>query len=378
MSRDLDAPSLDVRVARTVHEGLTIDVSLSLNSSFGIVFGESGAGKSTLLRLIAGLERPDVGFVRLGGTTLFDSESKADLPLRDRRIGMVFQDDLLFPHLGVERNVRFGLKGWHRAAAASRVAEVAALCGVTGLLDRRPETLSGGERQRVGLARALAPRPRLLLCDEPVSALDLPSRNALIDRLREVQRIEAIPVLYVTHSPSEAVALGSTLFLMEAGRVTAQGPPIDVLAKAGRGIAGHLGSVRNTFTATVSGQPADGGSTVLTLDGGPELIVPRSAESTGTRLTVEVLAEEILLASGPVVGLSARNVLAGTVERVLAHDSDAEVIVRTGALTWIVSVVAPAVTSMGLRPGAPAYLVIKARSCRVGPLEIDARTRPID
>src|SRR4029077_20020033 len=133
----------------------------------------SGAGKTTLLRLIAGLDAPDGGRIRLGDAVLFDSGAKINQRLRDRRVGMIFQDDLLFPHLSVAANIRFGLKEQPRAQAESRLAEVAALCGVAALLDRRPETLSGGERQRVGLARALAPRPRLLLCDEPVSALDL-------------------------------------------------------------------------------------------------------------------------------------------------------------------------------------------------------------
>ena len=143
---------------------------------------------------------------------------------------MIFQDDWLFPHLNVAANIRFGLKGWRRDEAEARLAEVAALCGVEQLLDRQPETLSGGERQRVGLARALAPRPRLLLCDEPVSALDLANRHALLERLRAVQRAVAIPMLYVTHSPAEAIALGSRLFLLEEGRIVAEGPPLDVLA----------------------------------------------------------------------------------------------------------------------------------------------------
>src|SRR5271157_5446180 len=149
----------------------------------------------------------------------------SDEPLRLRRIGMIFQDDLLFPHLNVAANIRFGLRGASRAERQSRLAEIAALCGVEHLLDRRPSTLSGGERQRVGLARTLAPRPRILLCDEPVSALDLPNRQTLIERLRAVQNSEGIPVLYVTHSPAEAVTVGTRLFLLERGRVLAEGPP---------------------------------------------------------------------------------------------------------------------------------------------------------
>jgi molybdate transport system ATP-binding protein len=364
-ARKPDTPLLDVRLVRRVHAELTIDIGLALGPECGVVFGPSGVGKTTLLRLIAGLERPDAGHVRLGGLVLFDSEARVRVPLRSRRVGMVFQDDLLFPHLPVESNLHFGLRGWPRAEAAARVAEVAALCGVHGLLKRGIESLSGGERQRVGLARALAPRPRLLLCDEPVSALDLESRHALVENLRLVQRAEAIPVLYVTHSPSEAVALGSTLFLMERGRVVAQGPPLDVLASARGAWLSAPEGLRNTFRARVEFHLEGGGATRLRLDGGPSLIVHRVPLPPGQQVVVDVLAEEILLARGPVEGLSARNVIAGTVERVLGHGADAEVLVRTGDLLWVVSVVEPAVAALGLEPGAEVWLVIKARSCRV-------------
>src|SRR5262249_4475971 len=157
--------ALDVRVIRRVHSGLTVDVTLRLGREIGIVFGASGAGKTTLLRLISGLATPDSGHVRLGGAVLFDSATGINEPLRRRRVGMIFQEDCLFPHLDVDSNIRFGLHGWRNARAAERLDEVARLCGVEKLRNRSPATLSGGERQRVGLARALAPRPSLLLCD---------------------------------------------------------------------------------------------------------------------------------------------------------------------------------------------------------------------
>jgi len=359
------AEVLEVRVVRRVHPGLTLDVSLQLGRECGVVFGASGAGKTTLLRLIAGLERPDGGRVRLGDTVLFDAGAHVDVPLRTRKVGMIFQDDLLFPHLSVAANIRFGLKGRPRAEADARLAEVAALCGVESLLERRPATLSGGERQRVGLARALAPRPRLLLCDEPVSALDLTSRHALIERLRAIQHAEALPVLHVTHSPAEAIALGSRLFLLARGSIVDQGPPIDVLARRRPGSADRLEGVRNILPAEVEGHAPDGGATRLRLLGGPPLIVPFHDQPPGTRLTVAVRAEDILLARGPILGLSARNVIAGTVDRVVAHGPDAEVLVRTGAVTWIARVVAPAVAALGLTGGAEVHLIIKARSCHI-------------
>lgn len=361
--------ALEVSVKRKVHPGLSLDVGFALGPDRGILFGPSGAGKTTILRLIAGLATPDSGTIRLGDTVLFDSARRINIPLRARGVGLVFQDDLLFPHLSAADNIKFGLKGRPGPEVAARLAEVAALCGVSNLLGRRPEALSGGERQRVGLARALAPRPRLLLCDEPVSALDLAGRHALIDRLRAVQEAEGVPVVYVTHSPAEALALGQRLFLLDGGRVVAEGPPIDVLAgAAGRG-RGVLDGLRNGFTGVVEAGPS------VRLDGGgPSLWVPDPGRPAGTRVVVEVLAEEILLAVGGVEGLrvSARNLIEGVVERVVPHGTDAEVFVRTGGVCWVASVVDRAVESLGLAEGVAVRLVIKARSCRVRPADAES------
>jgi molybdate transport system ATP-binding protein len=358
---------LDVRLAHRIHPGLSLEVDLRLGREVGVVFGPSGAGKTTLLRLIAGLTRPDLGRIRLGDETLFDATRGIDRRLRDRRIGMIFQDDKLFPHLSVAANIRFGLRGWPRGQADTRSAEVATMCGVERLTDRSPETLSGGERQRVGLARALAPRPRLLLCDEPVSALDQANRHAMVRRLRDVQRALAIPVLYVTHSVAEAVTLGSRLFLMERGRIVATGPPLDVLAAARRSDDGSIPfeGVLNVFSAHVASQAPEHSATCLRLDDGPELIVGYFDRPTGSPVLVEIRADDILLARQPVAGLSARNQIAGVVERLIPRGPEAEAVIRTGGLTWIVSLVEPAVAQLELRPEATVHMIVKARSCHV-------------
>ncbi len=358
---------LDIYLIHKVHFSLLLDVPLRLGREIGVVFGPSGAGKTTLLRLIAGLIAPHEGYVRLEGAALFDAAKRINQPLRRRRIGMIFQDDCLFPHLNVAANIRFGLNGWVRDQAGARLVEVAALCGVERLLDRLPATLSGGERQRVGLARALAPRPRLLLCDEPVSALDLANRHAILDRLRAVQHAEGLPVLYVTHSASEAIALGSRLFLLENGRIAAEGPPLDVLGAAGRLGAGSISfeGVRNVFPARIEGHAPDQGASHLRLDDGPELVVGFLDRPTGSRVLVEIRADDILLARHAVDGLSARNQVPGTIERIVPHGPEAEAVIRTGGLTWIVSLVAPAVEQLDLRPGTEVHMIVKARSCHV-------------
>jgi len=350
-----------------VHESLMLDVSLNLGCETGILFGPSGAGKTTLLRLISGLSRPERGHVCLGGKTLYAFETRINEPLRNRRIGMIFQDDRLFPHLSVAANVCFGLKGWERGRARDRLAEVAALCGVEGLLGRTPEMLSGGERQRVGLARAIAPRPRLLLCDEPVSALDLANRHALMEQLSKVQQALAIPMLYVTHSPAEALALGSRLFLMQEGRIVADGTPLDVLSKSGHAPTGSKTweDFRNVFRARIADHAPSIGASRLELEGGPDLTVPFLDRPGGTTVLVAVRADDILLARQPLQGLSARNQISGEVERIVRHGREAEVVVRTGMLHWIVSVVDPALEQLDLVSGASVYLIIKARSCRI-------------
>jgi molybdate transport system ATP-binding protein len=359
--------ALDVQVVHRVQPDLLLNIGLRLGREIGVVFGRSGAGKTTLLRLIAGLTTPDAGHVQLDATTLFDAEHRINQPLRRRQIGMIFQDDCLFPHLKVGANLRFGLKGWPPEQAGARLAEVAALCGVEHLLDRRPETLSGGERQRVGLARSLAPRPRLLLCDEPVSALDLANRYALLDRIRAIQRAEGIPMLYVTHSPAEAIALGSRLFMLDEGRIVAEGAPLDVLGAARSNLGGSIAweGVRNIFPARVVNHSPTHGASHIELDDGPELIVPFLELVPGTRVLAEIRADDILLARQPIGVLSARNQLPGTVERIVPHGADAEAVIRTGRVTWIVSLVAPAVEQLELVPETSVHLIVKARSCHV-------------
>jgi molybdate transport system ATP-binding protein len=204
-----------------------------------------------------------------------------------------------------------------------------------------------------------------LLCDEPVSALDLAGRHALIERLRTVRAAEAIPMLYVTHSPAEAIALGDRLFLLVQGTLIAEGSPLDVLTRPHAGFTARLEGLRNIFAATIDDHGRDEGQTALRLVGGPPLVVPHLERPAGTRVTVAIRADDIVLARGPIDGLSARNIVAGTIERIVPHAADAEVVVRTGELGWIVSVVASAVSALGLSAGSPVHMIVKARSCHV-------------
>jgi ABC-type sulfate/molybdate transport systems ATPase subunit len=216
--------TLDVAIQSRVG-GFELDVAFE-SSTNGItgLFGPSGAGKTLTLRHIAGLERADSGRIVLGDRELFDGAKGRHTPARERRIGLVFQEYALFPHLSVNRNIGYGLHGRHRDERARRVSELLELVGLEGYGERDPRSLSGGERQRVALARALAPRPELLLLDEPFAALDFRIREGLRDALSAIQRHTGVPMVLVTHALEDVRALAHALVLLDHGRVVATGP----------------------------------------------------------------------------------------------------------------------------------------------------------
>ncbi|OFE18961.1 sugar ABC transporter [Humibacillus sp. DSM 29435] len=195
--------------------------------SFATVLGPSGSGKTTLLRCIAGFERADAGTIRLAGRDL-DSPSISSVRPYDRDIGVVPQEGALFPHLSVARNVAFGIADRPRARRRERVEQLLELVGLQGLGDRRPHQLSGGQQQRVALARALAPEPRLILLDEPFSALDAQLRVELREEVRGLLRSLGTTALLVTHDQAEAMTLADHLVVMRGGRVVAAGDPRQV------------------------------------------------------------------------------------------------------------------------------------------------------
>lgn len=213
-----EPPALDVEVARSFPR-FALDVRFTARSGVTALLGPSGSGKTLTLRAIAGLLRPDRGRVTVGGRVLFDSGSGVDLPARDRRIGFVFQQYALFPHLTAAENVAYGLHALEREARAARVAECLALVGLAGEADARPRHLSGGQQQRVALARALAPNPALLLLDEPLAALDAPLRRRLGDELRALHDRTGVPMVLVTHDPDEAARIADEVVQLDNGRV---------------------------------------------------------------------------------------------------------------------------------------------------------------
>ena len=220
-------------------------------AGFTILFGASGAGKTTLLDCIAGLSDPDEGRIVVGGEDLYDSEKKRNLPAWKRRIGYVHQDLALFPHLTAEENIAYGLRSLSATERTSRSREILARFRIDRLRDRRPAQISGGERQRVALARALVTEPRALLLDEPLAALDRPTKSSLVADLRKWNQHHRIPILFVTHNGEEVFALGDEVIVLDAGRIVAQGRPHEVMRAPRLETVAQLSGFENIFDATV-------------------------------------------------------------------------------------------------------------------------------
>lgn len=211
-----------------------LEVAATIESRVTGIFGASGAGKTSLLELIAGLRRPAAGVVRLDGRLLTDMGQSVFIQPERRAIGYVPQEGALFPHLPVRQNLLYGFHSGRTAPAGLAFEHVAAVLELTPLLERAIRTLSGGEKQRVALGRALLAGPRLLLLDEPLAGLDAPLRERLLPYLARVRDEFAIPMLYVTHSPDEVMALCDEVLVLTAGRLTSRGQPPTLFQRSGR------------------------------------------------------------------------------------------------------------------------------------------------
>jgi molybdate transport system ATP-binding protein len=196
-----------------------LDVSFAVGKTFTVLTGSSGAGKTSVLRMIAGILTPDEGFIKMDSRTYFDSAGKINLSIQQRRIGFVFQDYALFPHLTAQQNIAYGVKADHQKLKLEKAREMLSLFRLEHLGKRIPREMSGGEQQRVALARALASDPSMVLLDEPLSAVDTKTRSELLDEIENAQNRTAIPFVYVTHNETEAERLGKYRIMIQNGRV---------------------------------------------------------------------------------------------------------------------------------------------------------------
>lgn len=358
--------------ARKALGSFVLDAELDVPlTGLTVLFGASGAGKSTLLNLIAGLHRPDAGRVEVGPLVFFDADSKVDVPVERRGLGVVFQDARLFPHLSVRQNLAYGLKRARGRPVSIGLDAVVELLGIGALLARRPHTLSGGERQRVAIGRALLAQPRLLLMDEPLASLDAPRKAELlpyIERLRDALRV---PIVYVTHSLDEVLRLATALVLLDGGRVVAAGPLSEVLqASAARRLLGEA-QVGTLVFGRVQAHDDRYALTTIACDGF-ELRVPRLPLPPGAAVRARLPAREIALALAHPVDVSITNRLPGTVQTVEPHDGPyCAVRVRIGPSTVLtVNITRESADRLALAPGLPVWCLIKTVALDAGALAL--------
>jgi len=375
---------LEVRIRKRFPNpagSFNLNVHFRALAGFTILFGPSGAGKTTLLDCIAGLTPADEGRIAVGGEDLYDSEKKVNVAAWKRRIGYVHQDLALFPHLTAEQNVAYGLRALTATERKSRSREILALFSIAHLRDRRPAQISGGERQRVALARTLVTEPRALLLDEPLAALDRPTKSHLLADLRQWNQSHRIPILLVTHNGEEVFALGNEVIVLDAGRIVAQGQPHEVMRAPRLETVANLSGFENIFDAAVvalneargtmtcqlttspstTGQPATDGVEGDTV----ELETPLIRADIGSSLRIGVRAGDLLLATERPQGLSARNILTGTIRRLEQRDSIIAAMVTCAGTDFEVHVTLAARDALQLVPGKCVWVVVKTHSCHL-------------
>ncbi len=354
-----------------LREAFILNVHFRALAGFTILFGASGAGKTTLLDCIAGLTDPDDGRIVVGGEDAYDSESKRNVPAWKRRIGYVLQDLALFPHMTAAQNVAYGLRQLDTIERQTRSREILQAFRIDHLRDRRPAQISGGERQRVALARALVTEPRALLLDEPLAALDRPTKSQILADLRQWNQHYRVPILFVTHSREEVFALGQEVIVLDAGKIVAQGQPRGVLQAPQLETVAQLSGLENIFDATVVALHENRGTMTCRIGmselgmGQLELETPLVRAEAGSHLRIGIQAGDILLGTENLRGLSARNVLPGTILRLEQRDWMVSASVDCGDVEFEVHVTLAAQEALCLAPGKNVWVVIKTHSCHL-------------
>jgi len=348
-----------------------LNVHFRALAGFTIVFGASGAGKTTLLDCIAGLTDPDEGRIAVSGEAVFasggeNSGPECNIPPWKRRIGYVLQDLALFPHLSAEENVGYGLRHLNASERRERSREMLSAFHIEHVSDRRPAQISGGERQRVALARALVTQPRVLLLDEPLVALDRPTKSQILSDLRRWNQQYRIPLLFVTHSGEEVFAVGEEVIVLEAGRIVAQGQPRDVMHAPRLETVAQLSGFENILEARVASLNAERGTMTCCIgDGSVHLETPLGGFEAGARVRVGIRAGDILLATESPRGLSARNIVPGTIQRLEQKSGIVSAAVDCCGTQFEVHLTLAAREALALDAGKEVWVVIKTHSCHL-------------
>jgi molybdate transport system ATP-binding protein len=327
-----------------------------------VLFGPSGAGKSTVLALLAGALKPAAGRIVVGEDVLLDTERAISVPLEERRLGWVFQDGRLFPHLKVRENLDYGLRR-SRAGEPQRIERqrVIDVLGIGALLERWPRDLSGGERQRVAVGRALLAQPRFLLMDEPLASLDLPRKREILDLLASIATDFATPIVYVTHSLGELLRLADHVVVLQHGRVVAQGAANEIIGRSDAPLLAERNDAGAILEAPIIAQRPERGGTVLSL-GEQELQIPHVPGPVGQRVRLHVIANDVIIATERPRAISVRNVLAATIARLTPRaDGAVNIELTLGAdHRLLATVTQEAVRELALAPGLKVFALLKS------------------
>lgn len=348
--------TLSVRLKHTLGD-FWLDVAFDAPPGITVLFGRSGSGKTTIVNAVAGLLTPDDGRIAIDETVLLDTAGRVALPPHRRRLGYIFQEGRLFPHLTVRQNLLYGRFFSPARSRREDPDRVIDLLGLGALLHRRPGHLSGGEKQRVAIGRALLAEPRLILADEPLAALDAPRKAEILPYFERLRDEVSVPILYVSHSAAEVARLATSVVALDAGRVTRAGPAAEVLSDpmitpAGARAAGAV------LEARVRAHHDDGISELEA--GGLPIFVPQVPQAPGQRIRIRIPATEVVLARGKPQGLSALNILPGQVDVVRAGGGPGALVsVQTPAGAILARVTRRSVEALGLTEGSDCHVIVK-------------------
>jgi molybdate transport system ATP-binding protein len=330
------------------------------------LFGRSGAGKTSVVNMVAGLVRPDGGHIVVNGRVVFDSGKGIHVPPEKRRMGYIFQDGRLFPHLSVKSNLSYGMRLTPAAERRVKFQDVVDLLGIGHLLSRRPARLSGGEKQRVAIGRALLTSPSLLLMDEPLASLDRNRKAELLPFLSRLSRELAVPILYVSHSLGEILNLADTMVLMDDGRVTASGPIEDLMNRIDlQRMAGT--EALGTVIAT-SVDRSENGMTALRFSGGL-IWVPKIGMPNGGRVRVRIAARSVAIALEKPRHTSIQNIFRGRVEDIRQGPGELVDVRMDIGCPLLARITAKALQDLDLSQGKPVYAMVKSVAVSKGHLE---------
>ncbi|MGI9322795.1 MAG: molybdenum ABC transporter ATP-binding protein [Pseudomonadales bacterium] len=349
-------------------EGFELNAEFTAPQGLTVLFGASGSGKTTIVNAIAGLLRPMSGRISLDEQLLLDTGAGINLPSHKRKLGYIFQEGRLFPHLTVRQNLLYGR--WFSGAKQESpdFNHTVELLGVEHLLDRRPATLSGGEKQRVAIGRALLAAPAMILADEPLASLDAARKAEILPCFERLRDESSIPIVYVSHSATEVARLATTVVALQEGAVMGQGTAAEVLGDPTLMPLG-VRSAGAVLETRIAAQHEDGLTELSAA--GISLFVPRLEQAEGTSVRVRIPAQEVILSLAPPVGLSALNVIKGRIEAVReGAGPGAMVSVATNAGRLLARVTQRSVATLNLSPGRDCYAIIK--TVAIAPEDIGA------